>query len=124
MQVCERNLEMYFQEVNPMSRRYAEQVFRQDDPNKIEEALLRVTFHDEDWRWVQSYCLKFLIHPNKSVCVKAATCLSHLACIHGTLDIAVVVPALKAQLRDLKVAKAASDALDDIALFVRTNVEA
>ena len=121
MLVCERNLEMYFEEINPMSRRYAEAVFEQDNDEKIEEALLRVTFHDEDWHWVQSYCLKFLEYPNKSVRAVAAICLGHLACIHGTLDTAIVVPALKAQLSDPKVAKEASEALDDIALFVRTN---
>ena len=64
MLVCERSLEMYLEDINPMSRRYAEAVFKQDNAEKIEEALLRVTFHDEDWRWVQSYCLQFLAHPD------------------------------------------------------------
>ncbi len=121
MLVCERNLEMYFEEINPMSRRYAECVFEQDNAEKIEEALLRVTFHDEDWRWVQSYCLKFLEYQDRSVRAVAAICLGHLACIHGTLDTAIAVPALKAQLSDPCVAKEASEALDDIALFVRNN---
>ncbi len=115
---------MYFEEINPMSRRYAEIVFAQDNTEKIEEALLRVTFHDEDWHWVQSYCLQFLAYPDKDVRAVAAICLGHLACIHGKLDTAVVVPALKAQLTDPDVARKASDALDDIALFVRNNVEA
>ena len=120
MLVCERSLEMYLEEINPMSRRYAEAVFKQDDVEKIEEALLRVTFHDEDWRWVQSYCLQFLTHFDKDVRAVAALCLGHLACIHGTLDVAIVVPALKALLTDPDVARKASDALDDIAMFVRT----
>ena len=124
MQLCERSLEMYFEEINPMSRRYAEKVFQQDDADKIEEALLRVTFHDADWQWVQSYCLKFLKYPDKSVRAVAAICLGHLACIHGTIDTNIVVPALKALLTDPGVAAKASDALDDIALFVRNNVEA
>ena len=122
MLVCERNLEMYFEEINPMSRRYAEAVFKQDNAEKIEEALLRVTFHDREWRWVQSYCLQFLTHPDKDVRAIAAICLGHLACIHGTLDIAIVVPALKALLTDPDVAGKASDALDDIAMFVRNDV--
>ena len=124
MQVCERSLEVYLEEINPMPRRYAEAVFRQDSAEKIEEALLRVTFHDEDWRWVQSYCLKFLGYPDKSVRAVAALCLGHLACIHGKLDIAIVVPALKALLTDPDVARKASDALDDIAMFVRNEREA
>ncbi|GAC1424905.1 MAG: hypothetical protein PVS3B3_31830 [Ktedonobacteraceae bacterium] len=119
MQICERSLEMYFEEINPMSRRYAEAIFTQDNAEKIEEALLRVTFHDPDWRWVQTYCLEFLEHPDKDVRAIAAVCLGHLACIHGTLDIAVVVPALKAQFTDPHVARKASNALDDIAMFVR-----
>ncbi len=120
MLVCERSLEMYFEEINPMSRCYAEAVFKQDDTERIEEALLRVTFHDEDWCWVQSYCLQFLTHPDKDLRAVAALCLGHLACIHGKLDVAIVVPALKALLTDPDVARKASDALDDIAMFVRT----
>ena len=122
MLVCERSLEMYFEEINPMSRRYAETLFKQDNTEKIEEALLRVTFHDGDWRWVQSYCLQFLAHPDKDVRAIAAVCLGHLACIHGTLDTAIVVPALKILLSDPDVARKASDALDDIAMFVRNDV--
>ena len=81
-----------------------------------------MTFHDDDWRWVQSYCLQFLTHPDKDVRAIAAVCLGHLACIHGTLDIAIVVPALKDLLTDPDVAGKASDALDDIAMFVRNDV--
>ncbi|GAC1651781.1 MAG: hypothetical protein NVS4B12_22820 [Ktedonobacteraceae bacterium] len=116
--VLERKLVMYCEEVNPMSRRSAEALFAQDHVEKIEEALLRVTFHDEDWRWVQFYCLKFLEHPNKDVRAIAAICLGHLACIHGTIDTAIVVPALQAHLTDPDVAGNALDALDDIAMFV------
>ncbi len=115
---------MYVEEINPMSRRDAEAIFAQGNPEKIEEALLRVTFHDEDWRWVQSNCLKFLVHADKDVRMVAASCLGHLACIHGTLDTNTVVPALKALLTDPDVAREASNALDDIAMFVRTNAEA
>lgn len=122
MLVCERSLEVYLEEINPMSRRYAEAIFQQDNAEKIEEALLRVTFHDEDWRWVQTYCLQFLAHPNKDVRAIAAVCLGHLACIHGTLDTAIVVSALKAQLTNTDVARKASDALDDIAMFVRNDI--
>lgn len=118
MLVFERDLVMYYEEINPMSRRDAEIVFKQDDAEKIEEALVRITFHDEDWRWVQSYCLKFLEHPNKDVAAIAAICLGHLACIHGTIDTAIVVPALQAHLTDPDVAGNASNALDDIAMFV------
>jgi hypothetical protein len=114
---------MYYEEVNPMPRRYAEAIFKQDDAQRIEEALLRVTFHDTDWRWVQAYCLQFLTHPSKDVRSIAAICLGHLACIHGTLDTDIVVPALKAQLTDSDVAGNASNALDDIAIFVRNDAE-
>lgn len=112
---------MYYEEINPMSRRYAEAIFKEENAEKIEEALVRITFHDEDWRWVQSYCLKFLEHSDSGVRAIAAICLGHLACIHGTIDTALVIPALKAHLTDPDVAENVANALDDIAIFVGNN---
>ncbi len=124
MLVLERNPVMYYEEINPIARKDAEYIFKHGNADKIEEALLRVTFHDEDWQWVQFYCLKFLIHPDKDVCAVAASCLGHLACIHGILDTRLVIPALKVHLTDPNVAARANDALNDISLFVRDNIRA
>ena len=115
---------MYDEEINPISRQVAEHIFKNGSADKIEEVLLRVTFHDEDWQWVQFYCLKFLEHPDKDVQAVAATCLGHLACIHGILDTRLVIPALKAHLTDPDVAGRASEALKDIASFVKDNMRA
>ena len=115
---------MCYEEINPISRRLAEHIFKSGSNDRIEEVLLRVTFHDEDWQWVQFYCLKFLEYPDKDVRAIAATCLGHLACIHGILDTRLVIPALKAHLTDSDVARNASEALDDIARFVTDNMRA
>jgi len=115
---------MYYEEINPVSRQVAEHIFEHGSAGKIEEVLLRVTFHDEDWQWVQFYCLKFLEHPDKGVRAIAAICLGHLACIHGTIDTTLVVPALKAHRTDPDVAGNVDNALDDIAMFVKDNARA
>ena len=109
---------MHYEKINPLSRQEAETIFKQGDAEAIIDALLSVTFHEKDWQWVQSSCLKFLEYPDKNVRAVAATCLGHLARIHGTIDVAVV-PALEAHLSDPEVGGRASDALDDIAMSVK-----
>jgi hypothetical protein len=110
---------MHYEKINPLSRQEAEAIFKQGNADALIDALLSVTFHDEDWQWVESYCLKFLESSDEDVRATAATCLGHLARIHGTIDVAVVVPALEAHLSDPSVTGRVSDALDDIRMFVK-----
>lgn len=49
------------------------------DPNRIANALTSAVRHDNDWRWVQNECLKFLQHSDVAVRWAAATCLGDLA---------------------------------------------
>jgi HEAT repeat len=110
---------MRYEKINPLSRQEAETIFKQRDAEAMSDALLSVTFHGEDWHWVQSSCLMFLEDPDTKVRAVAATCLGHLARIHGIIDVATVVPALEPHLSDPEVGGRASDALDDIAMFVK-----
>jgi hypothetical protein len=110
---------MHYEKINPITRQEAEVVFNQGNSEEIAAALLSVTFHDEDWLWVQSSCLKFLASPDENLRAVAATCLGHLARIHGMVDVAMVVPALQAHLSDSAIAGRVSDALDDIEMFVK-----
>lgn len=109
---------MQYQEVLPISREEAEDALLSSDPSVICDTLVRVTFYDPDWRWVQCMCLQFIQHQDKNICTCAITCLGHLARIHGVLDTEQVMPVLEALLNDPKVNGNVQDALDDIQTFI------
>jgi hypothetical protein len=109
---------MRYKEPQPISRDAASRVFETGSPEEICDALIGVTFHDPDWRWVQDRCLEFLSHESPDVRGLAATCLGHIARIHRALDQDAVVPALQRLRADPEVGGRAEDALDDIRLFL------
>lgn len=108
---------MRYEQVDPISHEDAEIVFQQHNSDTIRDALVRIAFHDPDWKWAQMQCLKFLNFPDKSVRQVAITCLGHIARIHRTLDIDRVIPVLEALLSDPDLAGVAKDGLDDIKQF-------
>jgi hypothetical protein len=77
-------------------------------------ALVGAAFHHEPWREVQALCLELLEGADRSLAAVAATCLGHLARIHGQLDTDVVLPALRRHRGDETVGPHVEDALDDI----------
>lgn len=50
------------------------------------DALIAATFHDPDWRWVETECLRLAGHPSHSVQSLVASCLGHLSETHGVID--------------------------------------
>ena len=117
-----RNPPQRYEEILPISRHEAISLFHFGlDSEAICKALLSVALHDEDWKWAQAHCLRFLEHSNPEVRRVAAVGLGHVARIHGHLDRRRVVMALNSFInRDInkKIAGAAQDALDDIDLFL------
>jgi hypothetical protein len=109
---------MKYKDPRPINRTEAETAFASGNTEATCDALVRVTFHDSDWRWVQERCLDFVHSPNAEVRGLAATCLGHLARIHGELDLARVNPVLLALAQDPEVGGRAEDALDDIRLHL------
>ena len=109
---------MKYQEVLPISRQEAEKAFESNDSSQISDALLRVTYYDSDWSWIQSKCLEFIKYQDKNIRGLAVTCLGHLARIHGTLDVDKVVPILESLSDDPEISGKIDDALDDIQMFV------
>lgn len=105
----------------PINRNKAVEIFLTGSNNDICDALLAVTLHDEDWKWVQMQCLHFLGHTDPNVSGLAATCLGHLARIHRKLDRELVIRALKKWLKDEKISGRVQDALDDIEIFLEIN---
>lgn len=100
-------------------REVALDAFASLDPEKICRALVSVAFYDDDWRWVQDQCLHYLESENEYVACLAATCLGHVARIHGKIDRDRVIPVLHSKVNDSRVSGCISDALEDIGMFVK-----
>jgi len=100
----------------PVSKSEYLKVKEAGDLVALPAALVGLVLHSGDWRWCQNECLE-LIEGETGLHRLASTCLGHLARLHQTLDLDVVVPVLRA-LRSAGVGEA-DDALDDIAMFIR-----
>lgn len=85
---------------------------------KICDALIRVTYTETDWHWVQGQCLHFLSHQDEEVCRLAVICLGHIARMHHKIDPHVIL-ILQDMLDNKKISGSVSDALDDIKMFAR-----
>lgn len=109
---------MKYFEVIPISREEAKSAILSDNPDIICNALLRLTYHDPDWQWVQNLCLQLVQYEDTNIRGLAVTCLGHLACIHGVLNTEKVVPILEDLRHDPDVGGKVEDALDDIQMFI------
>jgi hypothetical protein len=89
------------------------------DTKAICDAMVSIAYHDEDWHWAQQQFLELLSASDTQVRGLAATCLGHLARIHGMLDRDRVETELRKYLEDAAIGGRASDALDDIGMFLR-----
>lgn len=109
---------MEYQDVKPISRQEALYAFSSGSSEAIADALIRVVFHDPDWRWVQNLCLEYTKHRDKPIVFLAITCFGHLARIHRRLDLDRVLPILEKLGKDEETAGRVEDALDDIRIFL------
>lgn len=90
------------------------------DPQTVCSALVSAALHDPDWHWVQAQCVRLSRDGNAEVRSLVATCIGHIARIHGTLDLDVAQETLARLERDSDptVVGSVEDARDDIAQFV------
>ena len=109
---------MDYREVLPISRSEAESLLESGNGAAIIDALLSSAYHDPDWQWVQYRCVELLNHSELPVRRVAVTCLGHLARIHRTLDLNVVVPRLSALRADGSIRGWVEDALEDIRIYI------
>ncbi len=105
---------MRHEDIPPMSRQDAEAAFASGGAEAICRALLSAALHDPDWRWVQEQCLRCAGHPDAWVRRNAAIGLSHLARLHGVLELDKVGPVLKRLIKDPEAGGEAEDALQEI----------
>ena len=108
-----------YQGIAPITRREAEALIQFGSPEEISLALIRLAYHDPDWRWVQDLCISLSSHADKWVRRSSVTCFGHIARIHGVIDKDKVMPVLNRLLLDPEVKGEAEDAMGDLAVFIK-----
>jgi hypothetical protein len=107
-----------YEPVEPMDRAVAEECLRGGDPRQIAEALLSVALHDPDWRWAQATCLRYADDADLGVRAAVLLCFSHLARLHGDLDLDAVAPVVRRGLVDEALRGCAQDVQEDLRVFL------
>ena len=93
------------------------------DLDQTLNALLSITLYGEDWKFAQDKCLEFLEHKDLNISCLAATCLGHIARIHGKIERKKVVAALRNHLDNPALCGIIQDALDDIEMFTLASTD-
>lgn len=109
---------MMYEELGPISRADAERELASGVRDRVCRALLRVALFHEDRSWIEKTLLRYLDDDDPWTRGVAATCVGHLARIHRTVDLTLLLPRLKSLLADPQAGAKARDALDDIRMFV------
>lgn len=109
---------MKYENPQVLSKEEAIIQFESGVTDELCKALVSVTYHLEDWEWVESQCLEFLDNHDSEVRGLAATCLGHIARIHRKLHKDLVIPRLKKLESDPEIAGRVEDAMDDIEMYI------
>lgn len=114
---------MKYETIELLSKDQAERLFAKDDRETICRTLVRVTMFEPDRHWAQSQCLRFASHKDSFVRGVAATCLGHVARIHGVIDEDEVIPVVRQLLcdRDPQTRAIAEDTISDFSIYLRWN---
>ena len=116
--LMERGAWRRYEPVESMDRAVAEERLRGGDPRQVAEALLSIALHDPDWRWAEATCLRYADDPDLGVRAAVLLCFSHLARLHGDLDLAEVAPVIRRGLADDALRGGAQDVADDLRVFL------
>ena len=108
-----------YEEIGPIPRPQLERDLASGDPDTVCRAVVSAALFEEDWSWVEGWCMRLARDPRPQVRGCAATSLGHLARIHGVLHLEDVLPLLEELVADAAVGGRAEDALADIRRFVK-----
>jgi hypothetical protein len=114
---------MKYQRPAPLTKAEAEIVLASGDTHAMCEALVALALYEPDCGWTHERCIELARHSEWTLRAIAATCLGHLARIHGTLDLERVSPLLVELTRDPRTRGYAQDAVGDIKMFMGRDVE-
>lgn len=110
-----------YEPMDPISVRQAEQWFASGDPRKVLRALLRLSLHGPDFAFAERKALDYAVHPDVWVRRNAATALSHVSRVHGSIDLDSVMSTLVSLLDDPEVVDWADFALDEVEIYMNTD---
>ena len=110
-----------FESLGPIRRDVAERWLASDDPRKVLYALLRLSLHGPDFAYAERAALERADHPDVWVRRNVVTALSHVARLHGSIDLDAVMCALIRLLDDPEVGGEADFSLDEIEIYMKTD---
>ena len=109
---------LVYHSLEPISKEEVEVELAFDDPDRKVNALLRASYHVDDWRWVQEKALQYLHHDDYWVRNASLLSLIHLARIHGVLDAETVRPILAKLQDDPEISGRVVETLEEINWFL------
>ena len=110
-----------YEPMDPIPLREAEQWLASGDPRLILRALLRLSLHGPDFALAEMKALEIADHPDVWVRRNAATALSHVSRVHGSIDLDAVMTALVRLLDDPEVVDWADFALDEVEMYMNSD---
>lgn len=109
---------MKYVDMSPIGRKEAQEDLDSGVPERVSEALVRLSLHDPERAYVGEILAAHLKSHDAWVRRVAATCVGHVARIHRSLDSARFVPLLEKLRTDERTVGSMNDALEDIDAYV------
>lgn len=91
-----------------------EKNLKSKDSTVVINTLLEITFHNQNWEWVQDLCIELLENKNPDIRGLAVTCIGHIARIHKVIDKEKVLKVFESRKDDDAINGRIEDAIDDI----------
>jgi hypothetical protein len=109
-----------YQEINPVTKAAATEALARNDPRELSLVVLGLALHERDASFAQDFCAGLATHLEPNVRGNAILGFAHIARRHGSLDLATVLPLVRAALCDvdLYVRGHAESTADDIETFL------
>jgi len=107
--------------LSPIRRDVAVRWLASEEPTLVMYALLRLSLHGPDFAFAERMALKHATHPDEWVRRNAAAALSHVARLHGSIDLDAVMTTLVKMLDDPEASGWADDSLDELEIYMKTD---
>jgi hypothetical protein len=107
--------------LGPIRRDVAARWLASEEPSLVIDALLRLSLNGPDFEYAERMALEHAFHPDVWVRRNAATALSHVARLHGSIDLDHVMQTLLSLMDDPEVIDWADYSLDELELYMNTD---
>ena len=107
--------------LGPIRRDVAARWLASEEPTLVMCAILRLSLNGPDFAFAERVALENAFHPDVWVRRNAATALSHVARLHGSVDLDAVMGTLVSLLDDPEVVDWADYSLDELGIYMKTD---